>query len=284
MIIGKSNCADASIGLPHKLVEPDSNTEASEYISTHYKELLTKIRKMGIKEEKANDLLHDVYISIIEAESDGQAYDMEYAFKNGKETIMLVEQFVIGRIKLYSKNDKYRTDIVESGNTKVEKIVCIEAPAMNKRGYIYDKNGKLIMEKKYIKEKTVIATSVCAASYDESNDSMETNDSFQKAYAAASTSDSISNITDFYSLKEQIDYCIDIGYLNGVNVLNILKNIDLIAEMLGESSRKKKKADNLFLKLSELVEYHNQFGEALMNIIQYSAKDKANFELILSTY
>lgn len=286
MLIGKTSFDSygSCFGIDAVLVEPESNDEASTYITTKYTELIRLIKSLGIKDEKASDLLHDVFVSICEAEEDGRGYDIEYSTKNGNDNIILVEQFVIGRIKLYAKNPKYKTDTVETGTTTCVNTVCIQTPAMDKNGYILDKFGNQVMEKKYVREKTQVQASVCAASYNQGNDLADINDSFQKAYAMATSADTIEDLAEFYSLKEQIDYCIDVCSLHDVNIINIFKNVDKLAEMLGDYSRKKKSAESVFAKLSELVAYHTELGAAITNILTYSASNRANFDLVLASY
>lgn len=284
MIVSRVNSGECNFNLDSVLVEPETNDEASTYITNRYTDLIRIIKSNGIKDEKAHDLLHDVYISICEAEADGRGYDMEYSAKNGNDNIMLVEQFVIGRIKLYAKNSKYRTDVIETGKTTCTKTVCIETPLVDKNGQVYDKYGNPVMERKYTKEKVNIVASISAASYNPGSDVSDNNDSFQKAYAMATSNDTIDELAEYYSLKEQIDYCIDLCSLHNINILNILKNIDKLASMLGDCSKKKKTADTVFSKLNELVEYHTEFGDALMNILKYSSSNRANFDIILSAY
>ena len=99
---------DSSLGLSARIIEPDVNREASTYIINNYSNLISVIRQCDISAEKANDLLHDVYISIVDAEDNGEGFDMEFGSRIDEDNnvdfnIMNVEQFVIGRIKLYAK-------------------------------------------------------------------------------------------------------------------------------------------------------------------------------------
>ena len=112
----------------------------------------------------------------------------------------------------------------------------------------------------------------------------DNNDDFQKAFATAAVADSTDDITEMMSLREQIDYCIDICSLHDVNILNAFKNIDALADMLGDYSKKKKTAESVFSKLSELVEYHTELGTNLIEILRYSAKNRSVFEAIIATY
>lgn len=284
MIISKSQFGCDCFDIDSVLIEPESNNEASTYIISKYTELIKLIKSLGIKDEKAGDLLHDVFVSICEAEEDGNGFDADYSSKNGNDNFICVEQFVIGRIKLYAKNVKYRTDTVETGTVSCVSTTCILTPAMDKKGYILDKFGNPVMERKYVKEKVQVQANVCAASYNQGSDLADINDSFQKAYAMATSADTIEDIAEFYSLKEQIDYCIDVCSLHGVNIINVFKNLDMLADMLGDYSKKKKTAESVFAKLSELVTYHTELGEAITNILTYSASNKSNFEMVLATY
>lgn len=285
MIVSIDNTGD--FNLPSKIVEPGMNTEASSYIVNNYKKLIGIIKSYDICEDKAEDLLSDVYISIRESEADGNGYDMTYSMKNGHDNIMMVEQFVIGRIKLYAKNDRYRSDVIETGITSYVKTSCYEVPKLDTNGYVYDKDGNQVMEKKYIKEKINIKASLNAASFNSGNDVADNNDSFQKAYAMAECADapgSIEDVNEYYSLHEQIDYCIDICSMYDVNILNILRNMDKLASLLGDVSRKKKTSDIIFKKLHDIVEYHDEFGTALMNVIRYSMMNRSNFDAVLASF
>ena len=94
-----------------QFLEPRINREASQYLLDNYNEVVLSTIKMGVKEEKAYDLVNDVYVSLRNSEDEGNGYNING--KNG-EGYILVESFVYGRIKNYAKNVKYRTDICES--------------------------------------------------------------------------------------------------------------------------------------------------------------------------
>ena len=145
MLVGSSS---TGLGLSAQIFEPNTNREASNYIINNYNELIGIIRKADIKEEKAQDLLHDVYISIVEAEDNGDGFDMEYGNKVSEDgsievNLMDVSQFVIGRIKLYAKNAKYRTDIIEASNGYVHETQVYYDTVLDEHGQeVLDKNGK----------------------------------------------------------------------------------------------------------------------------------------------
>lgn len=282
--------SSTSLGFSAFIKEPIINREASNYIRDHYNELIGVIRKSEIKEEKAQDLLHDVYISIVEAEENGNGFDMEFGSsvnENGDIDVNLmdVSQFVIGRIKLYAKNPKYRSDIVEgvSGNVTQTEIYYTEEIDSNGQT-VLGKDGKPKLIKKVERHKVPVMITSSAASFNEGGDVDENNDEFQKAFALASMADSTDDITEMMSIREQIDYCIDICSLHDVNLLNILKNMDMLAAMLGDYSRKKKTAESVFSKITELIEYHTELADNLMEIFRFSATHRAVFDEIMATY
>lgn len=172
-------------------LEPVVNREASQYITDNYDEILRQIPKLGVCEEKAVDLLNDVFVSIIEAENEGNGYDINRA--NDGDCI-LVSQFVYGRLKRYAMNTRYRTDVVE---------------------------------KKLNKDKTV-KVEVMSSSY--SGNDYDTLDSFQKAYATAGSFDDIEAVEDTLSITERIDFCIDFDYVVGMSMLALFKNIESLGQ------------------------------------------------------
>lgn len=169
-------------------LEPVVNREASKYITEHYDEILRQVPKLGVIEEKAVDILNDVFVSIVEAENEGNGYDMNKA--NDGDCI-LVSQFVYGRIKRYAMNNRYRTDIMERKLNK-DKTVKMEMIASSySNGVEYDKL-----------------------------------DSFQKAYATAGSFDDIEAVEDELSIAERIDFCIDFDHVVGMSMLALFKNIE----------------------------------------------------------
>ena len=281
---------DRSVGIDAKIIEPDVNREASNYIINNYSNLLGIIRGCEIGWEKANDLLHDVYISIVDAEDNGNGFDMEFGSRmdeNGNidVNLMNVEQFVIGRIKLYAKNTKYRSDIIEASNGSLYETNTYYVTELDEHGQeVLDKDGKVKKTKKTETKKVGKLFTTSAASFNDGGDVTENNDDLQKAYATASTADSTDDITELLSIREQIDYCIDVCSLNNVNILNVLKNIDFLAEMLGEYSKKKKTAEGVFKQLSDLVSYNDELGKTLIEILTFSSKNRAVFESVIATY
>lgn len=284
MLIGRDS---ALCGFKATLVEPDINREASRYIVDNYNSLILFIRKQKIREEKAHDLLQDVYISVHEAESNGEGFNMFYGSKSEDGCITMdVAQFVHGRIKLYSKNNKYRTDVIDTGTCSVIRNEVEYETLLDKNGKeVVDKHGNVKKYKKTTKVKKNLPVGVYAASYnDGAEDMTNDNDCFQKAFAMASVSDSVDDVTELLSLREQIDFCIDVCDLHNINILNIFKNMDLLSSMLGDFSARKKTSDSVFSGLSRLVGYHDELAETLMSILKYSSKNRTAFEAVLDYY
>lgn len=249
---------EGALEIPVELIEVRRSTEACDYVAEHYQKLKRVVGKCGIHPNKCDDLLHDVWISLATNELDGEGFDMNYANSRTNCQILDVSQFVIGRIKLYAKNAKYRTDVSETATT-----------------YTYENKGS-----KLIKSKVNVVT--YSASFDETD--LDKNDSFQKGYAMASVADSTDDIVDSYSLREQIDYCIDICERSGLNIVHLFKNIDTLSELIGLSREKKKKSESVFGAITELAEKHNDFADALLNVLQFSARNRAAFDLVLEAY
>ncbi len=287
MLIGIEN---NSIGLEAKVIEPDVNREASSYIIRNYNNLIGIIRGCDIGVDKASDLLHDVYISIVDAEDNGNGFDMEFGsrvdeYGNIDFNIMNVEQFVIGRIKLYAKNTKYRSDIIEATNGSVSETTTYYVTELDEHGQeVIGKDGKLKKVKKTETKKVNVTITTCAASFNDGGDVTENNDDLQKAYATASVADSTDDINELLSLRENIDYCVDVCSLHDVNIINVLKNIDVLAELLGDCSKKKKAPETIFKKLSEIVSYNDIFGSTLMEVLNYSSRNRSAFEAVIATY
>ena len=277
------------------IIEPEINREASTYLLTDYKNILNNLIKSNSKRahridiNKAEDLLHDVYISLVEAEENGEGFDMEYGSRvneNGEveSNLISVEQFVNGRIKLYAKNSKYSSSVVESKSDTVNERHVILSTEIDRDGNdVIAKNGKKKLVKKVRNKKVGITVSTVAASFNDGGD-LEDNDDFQRAYAMSSVADTTDDIAEQLSLRSQIDYCIDICSLHGVNILNILKNIDTIDRLLGDNGAKLKHGESVFSKLAELANYHTELGDTLMDILRYSSRNRAAFDAVISTY
>lgn len=96
---------EPAFGLSMVLKAPVLNTEASDFMVENIHEIKNNLLKMSVDPDHIDDLYTDVYLSIKQAELDGNGYD-ETADTN-------VRQFVYGRLKGYSKNKAYSSKYVE---------------------------------------------------------------------------------------------------------------------------------------------------------------------------
>ena len=268
------NNFNVNLGICTTLVEPEVNNLASNYIEKNYEKLANFTRAIGIR-EKCYDLLNDVFISIREAEKEGEGYQM-MSYNNNDSDFITVEQFVKGRIKGYSKNVRYRADIVENASSNVYGSKKIEIETI-------DEYGNVVKNYRTIREKTRVLNSSFASSFNEGEDELDNSDGYQKAYAMAAEKDDLTEIEEMHSLRENIDFCIDICNLYDVNIVNIFKNIDDLAEMLGNSG-KKSSYDGIFDNLTRLVKYHDELGQSIRDVIMFSMKNKEQFEKTICRY
>ena len=180
-------------GMYAQFIEPEVNTEASTYIENHLSEIQRQVMKMGVHIDQVIPLIHDVWISIRNAELAGNGYDIKHSNENDCIT---VEEFVYGRIKGYSRNSKYRVDVSEKHHSKdVTKQV-----------------------------------EVISASAEDTTDLDKLN-SFQKAYAMAASHDDIEDVDAEISLRSNIEFCIDFDQVVGFSMLKFFKNIDTICNV-----------------------------------------------------
>lgn len=180
-------------GMVASFIEPVVNTEASQYIASHLSEIRVSARKMGVDQDKVDDLISDVWLSIHEAELNGNGYDISHS---NEGDIITVEEFVFGRIKGYSMNNKYRSDV---------------------------------SERRYSKDSTKCIEVISASSSDASD--LDSLDGFQKAFALASTYDDIDNVEAELSLRSNIEFCMSFDSEIGFSIINLLKNIEIFNEL-----------------------------------------------------
>lgn len=264
------------LGIGDKLFEPKSSKEASKYVEEHFKKLSASACKMGVSPDKADDLVIDVWISLVKAERNGEGYDMAY---EGADGYISVEQFVYGRIKGYAMNKKYHSDGVEESGKRTSVI-------SNQKQLVscgLDEQGNLKFKETNSKKKVKISTIVCSASFEDTNsDYAGENDSFQRAYRVASSEDDLDSTLDHLSIREELEYTIRISELGGLNILNIFRNIDEIGRCLKETNSRKPSC--LFQSIINVVESNPDFADALRNVLMYSSKHPGEFETLISCY
>lgn len=167
------------------------NREATGYIEKNYNELVRMAITMGAAPEKAEDALHTMYILLFQQETDGQGYNM---YKGRSDSIISVQQFVLGRLKRYCKNELYQKDTVSA---KV------------------DSHGN-------IKYKEV---SACSDGGD-----VEGLNEFQVAYNFSASYDDIEDIENSQSVLEEIQYLLTFENALTISMKVLLSEISNIAE------------------------------------------------------
>lgn len=181
------------LGMNAAFIEPNVNKEASNYMTEHLDEIRRQARKMGINQDMLDDLISDVWLSIRDAELRGEGYNVAHS---NDGDVITVEEFVYGRIKRYSLNIKYRSDVSERHTSK-DKSKSIE---------------------------------VFSASCSDTSD-LDNLDGFQKAYALAASYDDIDDVDAEISLRSNIEFCIGFNDIIGFNVVNFFKNMDMFSSI-----------------------------------------------------
>lgn len=108
------------------------NTEASDYFSANYMQIIKQAKIMSLKSKQDvlyQDVVNDVYISILQAEQSGCGYNSSLGYT--------VEEFIFGRIKKYMKNTKYRV-LGEQVKTTNGSAKCISAYASEELEHAYN--------------------------------------------------------------------------------------------------------------------------------------------------
>ena len=229
-----------------KIVEPVINREASTYIENNYFNLLRLSRSLGIDNEKAEDLLHDIYVSIYTAEDNGDGFDMQYGVNldDNKVALMSVEQYVVSKLQKYAKNSKYSKEYSEVRGSGNDGIVVVVAESNN------DESDKTLNE-------------------------------FQAAYKNAPTVDSIEDVDEGQSMREQIEFCIDICDKYNVNLRNLLRNVDLLSDFVKTLRQRSK--EPIFGVFDKIIEENDEFPKTLVSILNFSRKHRVEFGTLIES-
>jgi hypothetical protein len=228
-----------------RLVEPEINRLASQYCAEHRDELVRKARAIpGVDPHKAEDLYGDVFISIIEAENEGEGYDMG---RSNAGDIISVADFVIGRLKGYAKNRRYS---IEGSD-------------------------------RHVSTKKVGGQSVTNIDFDivyassKSNDTDEM-DGIQRAYFNAhSFEDEIDTVDDSVALRQSVEFCLDFSEVIDFDFLKLFKNIDIFEKDFDKS---------IFDKIRERIKYHSELYDALYTVIECAVKHRDIYDSVLATF
>ena len=228
-----------------KLVEPEINHLASDYMLEHYESIKAQVRKMvGVDTNKVEDLVNDVFASILEAENNGNGYSMDHSREG---SIITVADFVYGRLKLYSKNRKYGVEGCDR-HVSTKRV-----------------NGETI---------TVIDFDIAYASPDDSKD-IEDMTGMQRAYANASNLvDEMEMVEEIADLRQNVEFCIDFDNVVGMNFRNLFKNIDAFNQNIDSS---------IFDNLREQLKQHDQLSEALFQVLTAAVKHRDVFDVVVQS-
>lgn len=178
-------------------IEVDVDHEASTYMVENYDMILRQAVKMGVDPVKVEDLVQDVYISLLDGENNGNGYSIEHS-RSG--SVITVADFVFGRLKGYSKNSRYRAGVERHGASTVENSIEI----------------------------------VCASS--SSSDTSDL-DSMQRAYMMAPSydGDEMENTEILASLRQDLELCLDFNEVVGFDLRNLFTSIDQFSGEFGNS-------------------------------------------------
>lgn len=269
-----------------KLVEPETNTVGSDFIKDNFDRLLNyTARKLNINTKfedstRANDLLTDVFIKITEDEQDGCGYNPNY-FENGDN--ITVEQYIFAKIIGYAKNSRYSKEYVEGGRpVKVNNTTSVTTEMQDGKIVKYE------VTKEKIYRGQVIAMS--SAFEERGKDGKDTDRNYKSerdfidAQVSAFSDEPPTNITDnidsVESIRSQIDYCIKIGSINELDIMNMFKHIDDFGEIL----KTKEIANMVVDSLKEINEVNKTFAQCLYDILSFRNDNREQFELILSEF
>ena len=102
------------------LLEPSTNTIASDYVIKHWKTLVFWARKFGASWDRAEDLVQDMMLNLLISEREGNGFDSS---KGKRYDNIEVENMIFGRLKLYAKDKKYHKHTMSTGeNNKYVEI------------------------------------------------------------------------------------------------------------------------------------------------------------------
>ena len=278
MLVGiNAGFSDLDICCSTELKEVIVNHEASEYIINNYSYIQRAVMAKGIDEDRAKDLINDMYVNLFEAEKNGEGYDLNYG-----DGSISVGQFVISRAMQYAKNVKYSKEYVDTATDKITRREVVEVPVLNKDGsYKKDRKGNIKMERQVI-TKTIKSTVTVYAASDNGLDSEEGNDGFQTAYAMAASSVEDMDYISEREVRQYIDTCIDICDLHEYNILPVLKNIEELASIISIS--KSNTVANMFSKLTAIISENDELAEAIREIFKYRMNNINEYEEIIACY
>lgn len=181
------------LGLSSGIFDKNTNNLATQFVVNNIQKLYAFARTLQIDKSKAEDLVHDVFKSLVIAERNGDCYQ----FSGAKATMITVEEFVKGRIKGYSKNRAYYVSEVSNVGNGNTVITCAATP---------EENG---------------------------NSDSANNNSFRNTLKNASYEfNDYDTIEGSESLREQLLFIESMDELHRFGIIKMLKNIDVFDSFL----------------------------------------------------
>lgn len=228
-------------------IEPENmNHDATNYVVDNYKSVCDYAAIVIGNQEMAQDLIHDVFISFMNAESLGTGYDCDYPTNDGSR--ISVAQYVFGRIRRCSKSMKYQKNYVES----------------KKLNNSQD-------------DSKVNSFTVFASSFDE--DETGVHSDLNRAYANAASYDDIDLVEERLSLHENMDILFDIASLHKVDLIHMFLGIDEIGKLMD-----RKGCFDQFSGIRKLVRDNDMFGDAIRSVLEFASKDRSYFDEVVASY
>lgn len=231
-------------GINNRLIEPDVNREASNFIAENYSELIKAAKEMGVDPCKVEDCVQDVCASIIRSENCGEGFDMNKG-RTGNG-IISVRQFVFGRLKGYSKHRRYQSP-TESP---------IKDPNKTEDGFVMNE----------------IASSFLG-------DAVEDMSACQKAYNSAMSYDKLEEVEATQSFEEELNYILsfDNGKDCQLSIRKFLLNIEYFKNNLEKVNIRSlfselKGFDSDFIEaFSDIVKFSSTNPEVYFGILKRMA-------------
>ena len=233
------------------LVEPEVNHLATEFFVENYNTIIAQAKKMvnntngvSVDASKVEDLVQDVYMSLLAAENEGNGYDPKKSYEGDYVT---VAEFVFGRLKLYAKNRRYSPEGCDR-HTVTKRV-----------------NGEAV---------SMVDFDIVYASADDNKEPEEMS-SLQRAYAnAACLEDGVEAVNEIMSLRQSMEFCIDFSQVVGMNFKAMFEHIDDFSGDIDNS---------IFDNLRDQLKYHDELSEALFNVLSSAVTHRAAFDEALST-
>lgn len=133
--------------------------------------------------------------------------------------------------------------------------------------FVYGRIKGYAKNKKYSSSAEILNGSAVVAASSNGED-VEDMDSFQKAYAMASVSDTITSTDDSCAIRDELEYLIDMCNFYDIKIVHILKNMDKLAGM------SKKALSAAMVDIKAIAERDTEFGEILRSVLAFSSTNR----------